>query len=521
MTESVPTETQASETCTDGDTTSEYKVKIENDTSQLATDVPDNVRKTERRKSSVTFDENVTQIRFERVEQLDLFVYRRRWVILALFSAFSGLQAAVWNQWGPIAAVSECVFGWTDGTIALMSNWGPIAYILTAPLWSWVLDTKGLRVSCLVAMALIAAGCGLRCLIGTPPAYTWVANAGQLLNGAAGPIGMGGIAKVSSVWFPPNERTTATSIGYVVQGLSIGLTFVIGPQVVQEDNSNCTVFNTSSMSARENVWEADVVSEQREQIMNYQYATFGVCAAVFFTMLIYFPSQPPKPPSPSAATARLDYLDGLKQLLRKGRFWQIGLAYGASTGTRDAWSSLLDVNLKAHGIPQKQAGWLGFYGTIAGAITVITTARFADHFQRRLKTFIFLLMILTTVSYLWLVLLILEILPESKGSMYASYILTCVSSGSLSPLFYELVCETSYPVAEGITNVSLTSINNLAALVFLGVMSVPGIGTAWMNWFLVSVFCLSIFLLVFLPEGHNRLDTDQQEQSNTRDMDKC
>ncbi|XP_046561282.1 solute carrier family 49 member 4-like [Haliotis rubra] len=171
--------------------------------------------------------------------------------------------------------------------------------------------------------------------------------------------------------------------------------------------------------------------------------------------------------------------------------------------------------------PQKQAGWLGFYGTIAGAITVITTARFADHFQRRLKTFIFLLMILTTASYLWLVLLILEILPESKGSMYASYILTCVSSGSLSPLFYELVCETTYPVAEGITNVSLTSMNNLAGLVFLGVMSVPGIGTAWMNWFLVSTFCLSIFLLVFLPEGHNRLDTDQQEESNTQDMDKC
>ncbi|XP_071101827.1 solute carrier family 49 member 4 homolog [Haliotis cracherodii] len=513
MTESVVTYTNELPRSTDDNVTSDPNEQNVKEIIQLEKGDKESVwPQSGRRRSSVTFDENVTQIRFERVEQLDLHVYRRRWVVLALFSLFSCLQAAVWNQWGPIAAVSERVFGWTDGTIALFVNWGPIAYILTAPLWSWILDTKGLRVSCLVAMALIAVGSGLRCLVRTPPAYTWVANGGQLLNGAAGPVAMGGIAKLASVWFPPEERATATAIGYVIQGLGIGLTFVIGPQVVQEDTHvyNFTLGNMSSLSASDNVMEADVISQQRDQIMNYQYATFGVCAVVLLTMLMYFPSRPPKPPSPSAATTRLDYLAGLKQLFRKGRFWQIGLAYGVSTGTRDAWSSMLDVNLKAHEISQKQAGWLGFYGTIAGSIAVIATARFADHFQKRLKLFILLLTIITTAAYLWLILLILGILPESKGSTYASYILTSISSGSLSPLFYELVCETSFPVAEGVTNVSLTSMNNLAGLVFLGVMSVPGIGTVWMNWLLVSTFCLAIFLLILLPEGHNRLDVDQQ-----------
>ncbi|XP_046346354.1 solute carrier family 49 member 4-like isoform X2 [Haliotis rufescens] len=429
MTESVVTDTNELPRSTDDNVTSDPNEQKVKEIIQLEKGDKESVwPQSGRRRSSVTFDENVTQIRFERVEQLDLHVYRRRWVVLALFSLFSCLQAAVWNQWGPIAAVSERVFGWTDGTIALFVNWGPIAYILTAPLWSWILDTKG-------------------------------------------------------------------------------------PQVVQEDTHvyNFTLGNRSSLSASDNVMEADVISQQRHQIMNYQYATFGVCAVVLLTMLMYFPSRPPKPPSPSAATTRLDYLAGLKQLFRKGRFWQIGLAYGVSTGTRDAWSSMLDVNLKAHEISQKQAGWLGFYGTIAGSIAVIVTARFADHFQKRLKLFILLLTIITTAAYLWLILLILGILPESKGSTYASYILTSISSGSLSPLFYELVCETSYPVAEGVTNVSLTSMNNLAGLVFLGVMSVPGIGTVWMNWLLVSTFCLAIFLLILLPEGHNRLDVDQQQ----------
>lgn len=70
-------------------------------------------------------------------------VYHRRWYILAVFSLIAGVQAAVWNTWGPITGSAEDVFGWTDGTIALLENWGPIAYILSFLIFSWLLDVKG------------------------------------------------------------------------------------------------------------------------------------------------------------------------------------------------------------------------------------------------------------------------------------------------------------------------------------------------------------------------------------------
>ncbi len=57
-------------------------------------------------------------------------VYRRRWYILILFSLVAATQGGIWNTWGPIAASSECVFGWSDATVALMTNWGPITYII-------------------------------------------------------------------------------------------------------------------------------------------------------------------------------------------------------------------------------------------------------------------------------------------------------------------------------------------------------------------------------------------------------
>lgn len=53
-------------------------------------------------------------------------------------------QGGVWNMWGPIAQSSEFAFGWTDGSIALLSNWGPIAYIPLALPFSWLMDVKGI-----------------------------------------------------------------------------------------------------------------------------------------------------------------------------------------------------------------------------------------------------------------------------------------------------------------------------------------------------------------------------------------
>lgn len=72
-----------------------------------------------------------------------LHVYKRRWYILLMFSLLDSIQAAVWIQWGPIAAAAEQAYGWTDGTLALFANWGPITFIPTALLWSWLLDSKG------------------------------------------------------------------------------------------------------------------------------------------------------------------------------------------------------------------------------------------------------------------------------------------------------------------------------------------------------------------------------------------
>lgn len=61
-------------------------------------------------------------------------------------------------------------------------------------------------------------------------------------------------------------------------------------------------------------------------------------------------------------------------------------------------------------------------------------------------------------------------------SLYTSIILGTLLLTSTPPLYYEMACEITYPVAEGITNLWLTMMNNLGGFLFLLVQMIPNVG---------------------------------------------
>ena len=85
--------------------------------------------------------------------------YRIRWWLLLLTSAIAGGQGGIWITYGVLAPAVKPLFpGWNDGTIALLSNWGPIMYLIAAWPTSWLLDVSGLRASAIFGSALVLAG---------------------------------------------------------------------------------------------------------------------------------------------------------------------------------------------------------------------------------------------------------------------------------------------------------------------------------------------------------------------------
>ena len=51
--------------------------------------------------------------------------------------------------------------------------------------------------------------------------------------------------------------------------------------------------------------------------------------------------------------------------------------------------------------------------------------------------------------------------------LYVTNIVGGAAIGGAPPLLYELVCESTFPIAEGITNLFMTCLNNMAGLIFL------------------------------------------------------
>ena len=44
---------------------------------------------------------------------------------------------------------------------------------------------------------------------------------------------------------------------------------------------------------------------------------------------------------------------------------------------------------------------------------------------------------------------------------------------------------------------------------------IPGIGTTWMNWFVIGSLVVSIPVVVFFKEQYSRLDQDVQRPNDT------
>ncbi|XP_046553131.1 solute carrier family 49 member 4 homolog [Haliotis rubra] len=457
-------------------------------------------------------------------DDVNVKLYKRRWYMLVVFSLMSGTQSFVWNTWSPISTSSEVAFGWNDGVISLMANWGPITYFIGMPIFAWMLDMKGLRISSLLSMFFIAAGCGIRCITTTPPWVTWTMHIGQFLNGLGGPVGTGGPPSMSAAWFPPNERTTATALSTVIKFLMVACSFIVGPQLVPEVHTkNCTVDNLT-MSSSDTLFEefqlgdgcingtnvtVPSVAKLREDIMFLMYIECAWSVGLFLLMLLYFPNKPPNPPCVSASFKRESFKEGLKDLLRRYQFWVLALVFGMAGGGSTAWSGVLKVNMKPTGISQDQAGWIGFYTFFVSCAAMMIVARLVDVFSRYMKWFISGVYFIAASFFAWFAVICTGLLPATLPTLYVSVISAQTALQTSIPIIFEMGCELTYPIGEGTTNGAMTLMNNAGALVFLLVLMIPNIGTVWMNWALVGAIVVSIPMLLMIRETHHRLDVDE------------
>ncbi|XP_071477381.1 solute carrier family 49 member 4 homolog [Diadema antillarum] len=473
---------------------------------------------------------NLAQGGRDRKTNRGYHLYPDRWYVLLVFSLIALLQNCTWNTWGPIQDTAAIVLGWNPGQFALLANWGPITFIISAFFFSWLLHAKGLRVSVLLTGGLLVVGLAIRCIPVPVSRMKWTMNVGHVFIGLAGPIAMAAPTTISAAWFPVNERTTATAIAATFQTLGVASSFVIGPQIVGDfppENSTTTLspgsFSSPSIASGENVSFGGFSSDQDEydkhlkEIRLLMYIEFSLTALVFLSAVIYFPATPPSPPTASAVVKRESMKAGLFGIVKKLSFWIPALAYAINTGVFGGWSTQMVGLFSNVELDQTSIGWIGFFTNIAAVMGGMATGRCADYLGGKMKAILLFLITGSSAFLIWTILILNNFIPYNKVCLYVSVIMFGFLLSSTVPLFYEITVEGAFPIGEETTTMCMTLLNNFGALIFLVLVMIPSIDTdyGWLNWFMLGSSLITIPLLLMYKEHYIRMDFDASHSRDT------
>uniref|UniRef100_A0A3Q3XHT0 Uncharacterized protein n=1 Tax=Mola mola TaxID=94237 RepID=A0A3Q3XHT0_MOLML len=429
-------------------------------------------------------------------------VYGRRWLVLTLFSLLGFMQGMVWNFWGPIQNSAVRAFGFTKSDIAVLVLWGPLGFVPWL-LFMWLMDKRGLRASLLLSAFLMLLGAAIRSVPLTDERLRrWLIHGGQFLNGLAGPTIMSAGPFLSTTWFAPDQRATATAVASLFSYLGGAASFLIGPLAVPAPNETQAGATMAASFSDSSI---------RNRVQLVMYAEMAAIAVLFAAVLLYFPSRPPLPPSVAAASQRLSYRSSICRLLSNLRFLMIAFAYAVPTGVIAGWTGVLDMILTPAKVSQVDAGWIGFWSTVGGCVFGVAMARFADSIRGMLKLILVLMLAGASLSSTWFTLTCLSRvthLPSTAAILYTSCILVGIFINSSVPIFFELFIETVYPVPEGITCGVVTFLGNLVTGLLLFFLTFYCTELSWLNWCLTGSCLFSLVLILFFRESYDRLYLD-------------
>ncbi|XP_064082205.1 solute carrier family 49 member 4-like isoform X2 [Macrobrachium nipponense] len=420
--------------------------------------------------------------------------YKRRFWILGIFSFLAFFQCLQWNLWGPLSESVDFAFdGFGSGTVAMIANWGTIMYLLFAYHTVRIMDKKGTRVAVLIIAVSVTVGTVLRAgalLINSDILFKVMCHIGAIVNGAVGPIVMISPPVIAAVWFPPNERTTATGCGQLINVLGNAGSY-LQPLIVR----------SPTHATKEEI---------RSDIARLLYIYVGVSVVVLVSIALYFPAKPPTPPSVSSTKERIDVMGSATTLVRNSDFRLTVISMVFCVSVPAAWYTVLNFSLEEIEIGQDEAMGIGFLAVLCSTIFGILITRITDMLYGHLKVSLIILMSFDIAFFYWFFLLTWGCIEVTQWQVYVSIISGMSLNAATIPLFTELAVEFAYPCSELVVAAFFTFGMNVLGTVFLFLFMIPNIGYDWVTYALLATGSTSILLLVFVEENYRRTNVDKQ-----------
>ncbi|XP_062406213.1 heme transporter FLVCR2-like isoform X4 [Sardina pilchardus] len=375
-------------------------------------------------------------------------LYKKRWLIVLLFSSYSLCNSYQWIQYGIINNIFMKFYGVDTFTIDWMSMIFMLTYIPFIFPVTWLLDKKGLRVIALIATAMNCVGTWIKVASARPDLFA-VTFLGQFCSSFAQVFILGMPSRIASVWFSSEEVSTACSIGVFGNQLGIAIGFLVPPILVP------------------NVEDMD---ELAHHIRVMFYITAGVATVLFVLVVIVFQEQPEIPPTQSQVTARsippeeYSYMASIKRLLCNKPFILLIISYGLNVGCFYAVGTLLNrMIIEYYPGEEVNAGRIGLTIVIAGMVGSLICGIWLD----RTKTYKQTTLAVYLMSFLGMIVFAFTL---DLGHLWVVFI----TAGALGffmtgylPLGFEFAVELTYPESEGTSSGLLNCSAQVFGIIFI------------------------------------------------------
>ncbi|XP_061785180.1 heme transporter FLVCR1 [Nerophis lumbriciformis] len=384
----------------------------------------------------------------KHVQCLQTRLYWSRFVVLAVFSLYSLVNAFQWIQYSIIAHVFTRFYQVSNDTI----NWLSIVYMLAyVPLIfpaTWLLDRRGLRLTAVLGAGLNCAGAWLKCASVGPGLFA-VTMVAQVICSVAQVFILGLPSRIASVWFGPKEVSTACATAVLGNQLGTAIGFLLPPVLVpnMSNDEELTTHNIRVMF----------------------YGTAAVSTALFILTLIVMKDRPPLPPSqaqavlPAAPSEDYSYRRSIVCLMKNKAFVLLLISYGIMTGSFYSVSTILNqMIMSCYKDQELNAGRIGLTLVVAGMVGSILCGLWLDH----TKTYKMTTLLVNFLTFVGMLVFTFTLnLDNIYLVFFTAGMLGFFMTGYL-PVGFEFGVEITYPESEGTSSGLLNASAQIFGILF-------------------------------------------------------
>jgi MFS family permease len=381
-----------------------------------------------------------------------------RWIQLFVFSCVSCTNGFLFTSIASVTSVAEIYYNTTVGDINFIGQSVYIGYILALPAMSIVYSRYGMKVCLWCAAVGDALGAAFRC-----STNVHVVIFGTFLSGVGLPFFLGMPARLSSAWFPLEQRGTATATAALANQAGLAIGFLVPPLALGPKGEGFPAFHA-------------VVT-----VVNF---------LVLILVLALFKTEP-KTKTPADDTPAAE----------KRSFWQqvtdwklmlVTFVFACTTAVYWTLALVLNETLTETFTTEE----IGMFGTVMMAMGVpamLIAGWFLDRFHNY-KAFTVFCLVMSTVLLIIFAIVVYEAQNNDALLMLSCGLIGLVLPAS-QPALLELAVEYTYPMDEAASgSILFVATMVLAVLLTFLVDALEGeIWAAYVIFVLMYCACIVVF----------------------------